>query len=565
MKKLDHRSLSSFAIALAVAMICNIASAQQPFGATPPTQQAPGAEVQDPLPTTIAPSGERFSSRAIAGQQDREAPSDQPILLNSKFAGWEGAIAENTVDNKRIGDSLRGNWIMLDTNGRFTGQVKPGQDADVSNMNVFLMNMGRLVKQTTVDQQGRFEFTNVRQGAYSLIGWGSNGLFAFGFNILENNPENVDKVANNVQVMAFQNRTSINTDWIRHYSPQVGFRVYGRYPAGEGRDDQNSLYGVLGLYNNLPPSIPATSISSHTVSRTADNRLVGRVHQLNSINGRPVDVRSTKVLLLEGDSVVASTTTDNYGVFEFLDVPNGSYGVLAAGVDGAGLISINVGDTAPGMNADGELNANGDSSLIDFTMLSSETIGWLNHYASEVAYQRGLRAPRPPQNDGQQYGCPTCNNQLGGCNTCQQQYQNSICRSRGLTFEQWQANGCQCQRSGFGDGRFFRETGQQLRRSIEKMDNFYDRVFYPNELGYDGNGGGYNNGYGNGGYNNGYGNGGYNNGYGNGGYNNGYGGYGNGYNNGYFQNGAYPGAPIGPAPVQLAPAQQIAPGVPMGN
>ena len=342
------------------------------------------------------------------------------------------------------------------------------------------MNKGRRVKQTVVDQDGQFDFTNVRQGAYSLIGWGPRGFFCFGLNILEHNPESFDSAINHVTPTAFQNSTTINTDWIRFYAKGVTFRVYGRYQSDEGRDDPNQLYGVVGLYNNLPPSRPATSLASHTVRRTEDGRLVGRVHQVNSINGRPVDVRTTKVLLLENDNVVASTTADNYGVFDFMGVPDGTFGVLAVGNDGVGLIGIRVGDQALNVDLDGEANA---SDLIDFTLVSSETIGFLNHYADEAAYKRNLLAPRPQRPDANQWGCPTCNNQPGGCADCQAAYLKSLCRSRGLTFEQWQMY-CQGTRSGFGDGYFFRELGTSLRRSIDKVDNFYERTFYPNDSSY---------------------------------------------------------------------------------
>lgn len=460
----------------------HLSQAQQPFDSDP-LQLEPDKK-QDLVPVEpevqIRPRVDRQESQPFSAPQDRDAAGSQQIMLNTKFAGWEGAkpIAERGTN--QLGDMLRGSWIMVDVNGRFDGIVTPGEGADIGNMNIFLMHMGRLVNQTTVDSSGRFSFNNVNQGAYGLVGWGANGFFAFGLNILANNPENEGKISNQVSATAFQNKTTINTDWIRDFAPKVGFRVFGVYPNGEGRDDPTSLYGLLGLYNNLPPFVPSTSISSHNVSRTSDGRLLGRVHQINSLNGRPVNVRSTKVLLLENDSVVASTETDNFGIFEFQNVPNGSFGVLAAGLDGVGLISINVADT-PNINADGEAFQVSTAEMIDFTLVSAETIGFLNHYANEVAYKRGLLAPRPPEpiDPANQFGCQQCNDQAGGCSHCQQQYLQSLCRSRGLTFEQWQANGCQCVKSGFGDGRFLREAGQNLRQRIEKVDQFYEGVFYP--------------------------------------------------------------------------------------
>jgi hypothetical protein len=454
-----------------------------------------GASTQSGQTTLISPSeDETDGSKFSEADDDEDSTQGQAIVLNSKYAGWEEATGVGDGGD-RVGKRLRGNWIMVDANGRFDGKVVAGAGADVTNMNVFLMNMGRLVKQTTLNSNGQFEFNNVRQGAYSLIGWGDKGFFAFGMNVLANNP-NVQAGQNSIRVTAFQNATTINTDWIQYYASRINYRVFGRYLVGEGRDDPAKLYGFMGLVRNMPKSIPATSISSHTVSKTADGRLIGRVHQVNSLSGRPVDVRTTKVMLLQGDNVVATTTTDNYGAFEFLQVPDGSYGLVAAGVDGVGLIAINVGSSGA-MNDLGQIV--GGSAPIDFAMVSTETIGWLNHYASEVAYRRALLAPRPPaapENQLAGYGCQTCGNQAGGCATCQQNYNQSYCRSRGITFEQWQQMGCSCNGQGLGDGKIIADITRKLRENTKRVDAAFERAFYPNEFNNQqyNNYGGYNNG-----------------------------------------------------------------------
>ena len=422
---------------------------------------------QDRIPI-IRPESGRLPTTPFRPPADLVPQSDQDVVINSDFAGWESASAEESVSP--VAEELRGNWIMVDSTGRFDGRVIAGKNADTANMNLFLMHMGRLVKQTTVDEDGGFVFTNVRQGAYALTGWGPRGLFTFGLNILAfNDDAGEDMPPNSITVTAYQNRTTINTDWIAHYVPQVGFRVFGRYPEGEGIDDSPALYGSVGLYNNLPANSLATSISSHVVSRDYNGSLVGRVHQFNSRNGRPVDLRSTKVLLLENDSVVAATATDNHGIFKFEEVPNGSYGVLAAGVDGVGLIGITVGDEAA------------DSNTIDFTLIPVETVGWLNDYAAEVAYHRNVIAPRRPKPQENGAGCQFCNNQAGGCDRCQREYLESACRQKGITFEQWQVMGCQAIAGGLGQGRFVREIGKVLRNSVDSLDRFSENTFYPND------------------------------------------------------------------------------------
>ena len=78
---------------------------------------------------------------------------------------------------------------MLDRNGQFYGTVRGIDDADVVGMTVFLMNNGRLVNTAAVQEDGTFVFTNVQRGAYSLVGWSDKAFFAFGANIINDNPD----------------------------------------------------------------------------------------------------------------------------------------------------------------------------------------------------------------------------------------------------------------------------------------------------------------------------------------------------------------------------------------
>ena len=141
---------------------------------------------QDRIPI-IRPESGRLPTTPFRPPADLVPQSDQDVVINSDFAGWESASAEESVSP--VAEELRGNWIMVDSTGRFDGRVIAGKHADTANMNLFLMHMGRLVKQTTVDEDGGFVFTNVRQGAYALTGWGPRGLFTFGLNILAFNDD----------------------------------------------------------------------------------------------------------------------------------------------------------------------------------------------------------------------------------------------------------------------------------------------------------------------------------------------------------------------------------------
>lgn len=437
-----------------------------------------------------APDGSRRTTRARADSFDSDAPFGRPdedfeeefsqkVVLNDRLAGWNEA--SDGLGNRRVGEMLRANWVMVGATGILEGSVRPIDDAQVPGMTVYLMNKGRLVKTSAVQDDGSFRFNNVRRGAYSLIGWGNNAFFAFGMNVLGYVEDAEETVPTSITTYAFQNRTTINTDWIRYFTPAVTYRVFGRYEYGERASDPDNLYGVDGLTRFQPPAIPSTSIAGTPVSLTSDGRFIGRVHQLRSLDGRPVDVRSTKVMLLKQDSVVASSTTDNFGVFEFEGVPPGQYGLLAAGVDGVGLTGLEVVDSSSvGMDDDGEMEEV-EGEPFDFCLTPSEMAGWLNHYADEVAYQRSILAPRPPK-PGDMGNCPYCSNGTCGangiCGSCGQgrlkpEDAPCQCHRRDLTFAQWQQLGCaRYQAQGLG-------VAKAARRVTDRIDEAFERTFYP--------------------------------------------------------------------------------------
>jgi hypothetical protein len=474
--------------------------------------QDPAAGEQDPMKQDpLLDEDDEPVLRPEQPQQDPgfQFPSDteekpgQTVVLNSKFAGWEQAGP--SAGGRRLSKELRANWIMVNANGRFTGQVTPAKDADLDGMIVYLTSMGRIVRESKIDRNGIFEFSNIAAGPYSLVGWAENGFFAFGLNILEFNEANITKVRNNVRVIAIQNKTTLNTDWIQHYTPNINFRILGRYREAEGLDDPPSLYGISGLTANLPEAEPATSINSRPVTRTSSGGMLGRIHQMNSENGRPIDVRGTRVLLLQGDDVVAATDADNYGVFYFPQVDVGQYGLLAAGVDGIGLIGIDVVDGEADsiiMNEAGEVvDEKGQQPTepypFDFCMVSAETAGWMNHYASELAYRRNLLAPRKPSLDEQNRVCAGCEG--AGCQHCQG---TGLCTSRCQSFEDWAQNCCnQHQQTKLGSGYILSEASKDMRRIINRSNSYFEKAFYGSSgsgvLGGEGGSGyGYQNGYG---------------------------------------------------------------------
>lgn len=485
LKHLQRSLLALLLTSMFATITSGVASAQLPFGNLTPTEdtedqgdQPLGAIGQEgPMrPIERNPSQRPMTTRPSDDEIGLDAEPVQSVEVKERFAGWQGA---GNIDGDRLSDTLRANWVMLDRNGQFSGSVRGIDGAKVAGMTIFLMNNGRLVKTAAVQDDGTYVFTNVQRGAYSFVGWGDKAFFAFGLNVINQNADADSSTPTTVDCYAFQNESTINTDWIRYFAPNISYRVYGRYSAGEGEDDPDHLYGFEGLTNNAVMADAATSVQGTPVTLDSRGRLVGRVHQMNSLNGRPVDLRSTKVMLLKGDSVIGSTTTDNFGIFQFTGVRAGGYGLVAVGVDGVGSIGIQVADNSNNvMDAEGVVGG-GESKPIDFTMVSAETVGWLNHYATEVAYRKALLKPAykmPTQNRFLDPVCPTCNGIMGpgGCPKCGTGRENPICRSPCVTYGQWVANGCACQTS----KPALRRIGDRVRERVEALDDRVEEAFY---------------------------------------------------------------------------------------
>ena len=472
--------LATLTFTIAFAITSDSANAQLPFGKLTPTEEAENGEepggLQDERPVRPidrAPTGGFGAERPIDDEFGIDEPV-QSIEVVERFAGWQGA---GDIDGARLSNTLRSNWVMLDRNGQFTGTVRGIDDAEVAGMTIFLMNNGRLVKTAAVQEDGSFVFTNVQRGAYSFIGWGDKAFFAFGANIINDNADADPSTPRSINCYAFQNETTINTDWIRYFAPSIAYRVFGRYSFGEGPDDPDQLYGFEGINDNPVAAVPSTSVGGAPVALDSRGRLVGRVHQMNSINGRPVDLRSTKVMILKGDDVVDSTTTDNFGVFRFAGIEPGGYGLVAVGVDGVGSVGIQVAerDTAV-IDEEGVAQGGGNALPFDFTMVSAETVGWLNHYANEVAYRLAVLKPRQQMPTGPKVIDRVCpDGGIPGPNGCPGEGgPNKYCTSPCITYGQWVAAGCACQNR----GPAWQRIGERIRDRVEEVDDQFEAAFY---------------------------------------------------------------------------------------
>ena len=368
---------------------------QQPGSAFGFSNQDNQKPTEGQAPIVIDPSMLRGGDQSGSGelpplpQLEENRPPDQKVIINEKYAGWKQAGTE--VDDSPVENPIRSSWVLIGSAGALKGTVVGDEKVDVKKLPLYLLDRGAVVAETKTDANGNFSFNNVSQGSYSLIGFGDNAFFAFGFNAIEHKLSLAGKMQTAIRIQATENKTTINLDWIRFFAPNVYFRVLGIHPVKETLKDPAEFYGLEGISSFGPDAVPATSVAGQVVPLNSEGVLIGRVHQINGSNGRPVDVRSARFMLLENNDVVASAFADNYGVFRVSGVAPGKYSAVAVSADGLGCIGIDVVNGSSSVVGD----ENATAIALDFCLASVDATGWLNHFAIEEAYRRIISRPMP--------------------------------------------------------------------------------------------------------------------------------------------------------------------------
>ena len=369
-----------------------------------------------PLGPTL--EGPGSANEQVTPDQGEEGPQpdvEPPVFVNEEFAGW--GQAGNGLGGIQVSETLRSNWVMLGPNGKLSGQVLTfdgtifdGEDGFV----VHLVQKGKTVASGRTDANGRFEINGVDPGTYTITGLSFDNFFAFGFNAI-GYQEGSTKLNANIQCIAIPRFGSLLTDLVKQNAPNVSFRVYGQYKFGEGDDDPARLLGLDGIAIRQPDAVPATSIQAHRLPIEPDGRVIGRIHQIHNMNGRPVEVKDTGIYLIRENVILARAKTNYYGVFEFKNVQPGFYGLVAAGKDGFAAIAVEV-VPAPdvpetGFNHPSRLNspssilasvtkriAGNSAPMIapfDIALAASENIGWINKKIHDRTYAEALADNNP--------------------------------------------------------------------------------------------------------------------------------------------------------------------------
>ena len=366
-------------------------------------------------------------------QQDAEGTPIQPFQsplgvqeprpeIDKDRVGWKEASLGD--DGTRLTDTIRANWVMISKTDGISGRLIGGVNISINNVSVFLLRNGFPVAQARSNDIGEFRFEGTSPGQYTIVGFSPDAIFTFGFNAVEFHEPAIGMPLT-ITVLPIHGRENnrLVIKLIKQNAPSVAFRLYGTYDISEDETDPVEYYGWKGLKNLKVNTVAATTISGQQI-RLQNGRFVGRIHQVDNQSGRPVEVQSTQISLIQNGQVIAETTVDNLGVFEFRNLSTGTYGLVAHGRDGLGAVGLDlIGDAIPQLDDTTQTNigrdtrfqnishqpqANGGGS-VDIMLVDTASIGWINSFVQEQEFDIAMQEPRPqltPQNYNPLGGAP---------------------------------------------------------------------------------------------------------------------------------------------------------------
>ena len=353
------------------------------------------------MPGQPTPGADAFQQDAFLAPS-QFAEEEEVVKVDDAVAGWNGAAVDAELN---LGTELRSSWVVLDAEGNLPGQILSDAHG-VAEAKIFLIQEGRLKAEVETNAEGRFTVRGISQGSYSVLVHAGDYYAISGLIVLDNEYRSAN----------FQHRLTISVseastvaiyNLVTQRATNVTFRNFGEHAFGETPDDPARLYGFQGLTSQKPEAVPATTIRSSRVQLTDEGSFIGRLHAVRSLNARPVDLKTTDVILLKDGEVVQNTKTNRYGIFRMENLEPGYYSLVSAGPDGVLVsgIELTSSELPQPKVASNEQDAPYRTSLrqeeetetiieteeVELEQLSSfdgmlaprEDIGWINNYMLE--------------------------------------------------------------------------------------------------------------------------------------------------------------------------------------
>jgi hypothetical protein len=266
------------------------------------------------------------------------------------------------------------------------------QKVPVKKIDLKLIQDGQEIEsaQPLDEENGTFQFSMVKPGIYSMIGFGEGGFTAFSFHVgesLDEEPENAQEDATTTPFeeekakgsaaridmiqtcaldpkdmpMAIQLiRAFVGTSTGRDTGPVEAIEAEMEEPeaAAPTKAPEESLAPTRHPVA-APSGVSHTSLAWHTVQLQPDGNLVGRILTLVPVDQAAKQVQlvapqDMQVFVLRDGQVVTRASCTEEGVFSIPDLKPEIYSFVAVGTDGFAAMTIDVLPASPEEKEEGE-------------------------------------------------------------------------------------------------------------------------------------------------------------------------------------------------------------------
>ena len=229
-----------------------------------------------------------------------------PIVTSSDIA--------TTFDSINV---KRNHTISLNDSGNVEGRlatIDSGSKANgLSDLQVFLIQDGKVQSETKTDADGLFSLNAVKSGVYSFVATGENGFAAYGVRVVDSTG---DASLNLIEAAAVSPQTAV-----------VKQLLGGELPAEV----------ASAVLENATVSEVASKVVGSNKVTIKNGTLVGNVipmlGEVSAVNG-------TSVYIIKDNQQVAEAITDATGSFSVSDLEPGVYDFVAAGPTGFAAVSF---------------------------------------------------------------------------------------------------------------------------------------------------------------------------------------------------------------------------------
>jgi hypothetical protein len=270
--------------------------------------------------------------------QDPIAPEAPAAAIDGPLASGEVSVeaVEPIAPGANVGDAkgwLNGlylrQWVRTESSRFVVKVVELSDSGDLRGLagyRVHLIQDGKVFAEGTSDQEGRFSFTGIPSGVYTLATLGNGTIATIAIHVLDN--EAAKHLSNEVELpIATQVPGSVR-----------------RLLVSQGRSVEEQLAGPVGAD---PIAATRSFGPSYYVVRNENGRVDGNVRSITNPGDR--DYSDTQIVVTRGGREVYRTVASEKGAFTLEGMQPGVYGITATGKHGLFCSAFLVGDRKAGV------------------------------------------------------------------------------------------------------------------------------------------------------------------------------------------------------------------------